>query len=76
MAIEKEDFITEDHLNYLDELQESGVTNMLGAASYIQDMFLSLSMNESREVLNYWMESWSERHGVWTKPKHHDRISS
>ena len=62
MAIEKEDFITEEHLNYLDDLRESGVTNMLGAASYIQDMFFSLSMSESREVLTYWMESWGERH--------------
>ena len=31
MAVEKPEYLTEEHLLYLDQLRESGVTNMFGA---------------------------------------------
>ena len=43
---------------YLDELRESGRTNMFGAASYLKERFPSLSTKASREVLVRWMESF------------------
>jgi len=62
MIIERADFIEEEHLEYLDDLQESGVTNMLCAASYVQNEFAILSKCESKEILKYWIESWTERY--------------
>ena len=55
------DFVTNEHLEYLDDLRESGVTNMFGAAPYVEATF-GLSRSESRAVLTYWMRTFSERH--------------
>lgn len=52
---------TDEILEYLDELRESGVTNMYGAGSYLEAEFC-LSVEESTTVLLYWMHSFSERH--------------
>ena len=56
------DFVTDEHLEYLDNLRESGVTNMFGAASYLMAAFPNLTKPQSREVLTYWMHTFSERH--------------
>jgi hypothetical protein len=53
--------VNDEHLTYLDELRESGVTNMFGAAPYLAEEF-ELDKRESREVLAYWMKTFSERH--------------
>lgn len=53
---------TEKHLEYLDDLRESGKTNMYGAAPYLQKEFPGLNDREAREVLTYWMETFDERH--------------
>ena len=49
-GVEKEMFI------YLDELRDSGVTNMFGAAPYLQREF-GLEKREAREILAKWMQS-------------------
>lgn len=54
-------FCTEEMLEYLDELRESGVTNMFGASPYICSEFPHLTKQDAREVLSYWMHSFSER---------------
>ena len=41
---------------YLDELRESGVTNMFGASPYIVKEF-DISRKEARELLMKWMKS-------------------
>ena len=41
---------------FLDELRESGVTNMFGAAPYLQEEF-GLNRKEAKEILLEWMES-------------------
>ena len=51
MSIEE---FQEDYFTYLDELQKSGVTNMLGAASYLEDKFW-LEPSEAKEVLRLWI---------------------
>jgi len=58
---EKPAFATDEHLKYLDDIRESGITNMFAAAPYLQWEF-SIPGKEAREVLSYWMESFSERH--------------
>ena len=37
--VERPDIVTDEHLEYLDDLRESGVTNMFGAGSYLEDNF-------------------------------------
>ena len=52
---------TKEQLEYLDELRESGVTNMMGAGAYLVEEF-GLSRRIARSVLAEWMETFSERH--------------
>jgi hypothetical protein len=46
-----------EYFAYLNVLRESGVTNMFGAAPYLQQEF-GLSRHEARDVLLKWMESF------------------
>ncbi len=46
---------------YLDNLRESGVTNMLGAGTYIREEF-DIGRKEASDLLSKWMETFSERH--------------
>ena len=55
--------LTDDHLIYLDDLRESGVTNMWGAEQYLESAF-GLDRVESRDVLLYWMATFGERHNI------------
>ena len=54
--------VTPEHLEFLDNLRESGVTNMFGAGTYLEQC-LGVSKTDSRNILLYWMETFSDRHG-------------
>jgi hypothetical protein len=60
----KPDFITDEHLLYLDGLRESGATNMFGARPYILEEFEDLDEDQASELLSYWMKTFSERHAT------------
>jgi len=45
---------------FLDVVRSSGVTNMFGAGSYIQEHF-GVSKYEARDFLSEWMKTFSER---------------
>jgi uncharacterized protein YciI len=60
MATDKPDIVTQEHLDYLDRLRESGVTNMFGAGEYIEQEF-SLSTGAARTILKYWMKTFKGR---------------
>ena len=54
--------VTQDEVNFfLDMLRESGVTNMYGAALYIQQQF-SLDRKTANKMLFEWMRTFAERH--------------
>ena len=55
--------VMEAHLVYLDRLRESGITNMYGACPYLQDAFPDLTDHQAGEILLYWMDTFTERHG-------------
>ena len=48
----------EEYFEYLDQLRESGVTNMFGAVPYLQAEFPELSSDRARasQVLQLWMQ--------------------
>jgi hypothetical protein len=62
MPTEKPDIVTQKHLEYLDGLRESGVTNMFGAGVYIQEAF-GVTQQEALQILKYWMKTFDERGG-------------
>lgn len=52
----------QEQVNYfLDELRESGVTNMFGAAPYIVEEF-GVTRQEAKDLLLNWMQTFDERH--------------
>ena len=61
--IERPSIVLDEHLTYLDDLRESGVTNMFGAGTYLLRTFSELSQSESHDILGYWMDSFGERNG-------------
>ena len=46
---------------YLDELQESGETNMYGAGTYLREEFGFDKREASKHLMN-WMHTFEERH--------------
>lgn len=50
----------ENYFNYLDDLRESGETNMFGARPYLMRKFPNLSEQEAKTVFGKWMNSFSE----------------
>jgi len=46
---------------FLDGLRESGITNMYGAGSYLEDEF-RITRKESNSLLDEWMKTFAERH--------------
>jgi len=65
------DFCTDEMLKFLDDLRESGETNMLGAGPYLDSEFpeLWVGMDSPRdyrssphagEVLMYWMKTFGQ----------------
>jgi len=62
LAVVKPECLIEDHLLYLDGLRESGVTNMFGAVPFVLLEFPSLSKQQAKQVLIYWMKTFGDRH--------------
>jgi len=45
---------------FLNQLRESGVTNMFGATDYIQREFMELNKDEARKMLTTWMKNFGK----------------
>ena len=52
--------LEQDAFEFLNMLRESGVTNMFGAAPFLQHQF-GLSKQEAKEVLLEWMNSYRSK---------------
>ena len=50
----------DEYFDFLVELRDSGITNMWGAAPYLQEEFPELSTTEARAVLVDWINSFNE----------------
>jgi hypothetical protein len=51
--------MTKEHKDYLDELRESGQTNMFGAVPYLMEEF-GMDRKEAGAVLSEWMRSFEK----------------
>ena len=60
MTNEKPEFVTDEHLEFLDDLRESGATNMFGARPYLQQAF-GFNSEDSLKALRFWMDTFSKR---------------
>ena len=67
-----ENMSDKEYFLFLNDLRDSGKTNMFGATPYLQDAF-GLEKKEAREILTRWMKSFSENiaeglpKGFWDK---------
>jgi len=52
-------YVTDEHLKYLDDLRESGVTNMSSGGRYLIQKF-GLSVDKASSILSYWMKSFGD----------------
>ena len=52
---------TQEHLDYLDLLCDTGSVNMFGARPHLAEEF-ALNKQDSAAILSYWMETFSDRH--------------
>ncbi|HET6203917.1 MAG TPA: hypothetical protein VFI25_14090 [Planctomycetota bacterium] len=59
-ANERKAEATEEHLRYLDELRESGATNMFGPGPCLEETF-GLDPKAAREILGCWTRTFSAR---------------
>lgn len=55
--IVRPEIVEDEHLDFLDELRESGITNMFGAGRYIEETF-GVDRYDAVEILTYWMKSY------------------
>ena len=46
------------YFEFLDDLRDSGITNMFGAASFLEDEFPELNREEAKAVLMEWMRTF------------------
>ena len=58
--MERADFVCDEHLEYLDELRESGETNMYGARAYLLRVFPELNEQDAGDILVYWMQTFGK----------------
>lgn len=52
----------DEYFVFLDNLRESGVTNMFGATPYLMAAFDHLTYDKARNILKAWMETFAIRH--------------
>lgn len=51
----------EKYFDFLDDLRESGVTNMFGASPYLVEEF-GVDKSTAQRILIEWMRTFDERH--------------
>lgn len=59
-TIERPVIVTDEVMEWIDNLRESGKTNMFGARPYIKRKF-KCTDDEAGEMLSYWMKTFSAR---------------
>jgi len=61
MTPKRPDIVKDEHLAYLDDLRDSGVVNMWGAAPFLANTFDGLNRDSANIIFDYWKDTYSER---------------
>ena len=56
---ERPEIVTDEMLEFLDDLRESGTINMFGSAEFVADEF-DLTTPAARQVTKYWMKTFGK----------------
>tara|TARA_R110000765_G_scaffold234762_1_gene337784 strand:+ start:79 stop:246 length:168 start_codon:yes stop_codon:yes gene_type:complete len=48
----------QEYFLFLEDLRDSGITNMMGATPYLVERFEELDKKDAQEVLSMWMRSF------------------
>jgi hypothetical protein len=59
----------EEYYNTLEDIRQSGITNMWGAGPYLKEIYSGLSHNDANGILSNWIHNYkvlSEKYG-WRK---------
>jgi uncharacterized protein YciI len=67
--LEKPKKLIEAHLEFLDDLRDSGETNMFGAAPYLMNEFIDLERADAKAITVYWMKTFSQRKAALEQSK-------
>jgi hypothetical protein len=54
------DYITDEMLEFLDELRESGKTSVFNRRIYLLEKFPQLSLQRALNVIAYWLQTFGE----------------
>lgn len=54
------------YFEFLDDIRDSGVTNMFGAADYLREAFV-VNHKDSVVILTLWMKTFAQRHPAGDK---------
>ena len=57
---ERQGFITDDMLLFLDDLRDSGTCNMFGAGCFVAKQYPELDRGQENIVLGYWMDTFGQ----------------
>ena len=55
-------YLKEEYLTFLDNLRSSGVVVVNAFGWFLKTAYPELLENQEREVLSYWMKTYSQRH--------------
>lgn len=53
------EFVTDEHLTFLDDLREEGTMNMYGAPRFVANEF-GLSFEQASKITSYWMDTFGK----------------
>jgi hypothetical protein len=62
--LEKPEYLKDEHLKYLNELKETKMVPMFGAASTLRLYYDYLTKEQARKILAYWIDTFQERHAA------------
>ena len=51
----------DEYFKFLDDLRETGITNMFGAGAFLEDAYPELNKQEAKAVLMDWMDSCRDK---------------
>jgi len=59
--MKRPNYLATAHLEFLDDLRESGAVNMFGASSYLRTEFPLLTREQAKKIWVYWAETFGQK---------------